>query len=245
MAVVKNPMNVGPVNVDRNELKKFEAADDAWWDLRGEFKPLHDINPLRLGYIRGRTSLSGARVLDVGCGGGILSEALADEGAHVTGIDMGEAPLRAARRHLEETGSRIDYLRTTVERLADMAPSSFDVVTCMELLEHVPRPASAVRACGRLVKPGGDVFFATINRNLKSFVFAVIGAEYVLRLLARGTHRFRKFVRPVELARWAEGGGLVVKDLTGMQYNPFTRRYFLSRDATVNYLMHLRRVNQR
>jgi 2-polyprenyl-6-hydroxyphenyl methylase/3-demethylubiquinone-9 3-methyltransferase len=237
MAFVKSPMNV-----DDKELKKFEKVADLWWDREGEFKPLHDINPLRLGYVRRRTSLSGARVLDVGCGGGILSEALAAEGARVTGIDMGEAPLRVARLHMEKTGRRIDYRRTTVERLAAAEPSSFDVVTCMELLEHVPRPASIVRACSRLVKPGGDVFFATINRNFKSFVFAVIGAEYVLRLLARGTHRFRMFVKPAELARWAEGEGLAVRDLTGMQYNPFTRRYFLGRDATVNYLMHVRRA---
>lgn len=238
---MNNSGNLEPVNVDAGELNKFEAAADAWWDRQGEFKPLHDINPLRLGYIRSRAALSGARVLDVGCGGGILSEALADEGARVTGIDMGEAPLRAARRHAEGTGRRIDYLRTTVERMADTAPGAFDLVTCMELLEHVPRPASVVRACSRLVKPGGDVFFATINRNLKSFVFAIIGAEYLLRLLSPGTHRFRRFVKPAELARWAEGCGLSVRDLTGMQYNPFIRRYFLNRDATVNYLMHLRR----
>ena len=230
------------MNVDDRELKKFEKAGGLWWDREGEFKPLHDINPLRLGYVLGRTVLSGARVLDVGCGGGILSEALAAEGARVVGIDMGDAPLRVARLHMEKTGRRIDYRRTTVERLADSEPSSFDAVTCMELLEHVPLPASVVRACGRLVKPGGDVFFATINRNFKSFVFAVIGAEYVLRLLARGTHRFRMFVKPAELARWAEAGGLEVMDLTGMQYNPFTRRYFLNSDASVNYLMHARRM---
>ena len=230
------------MNVDDRELKKFEKAAGLWWDREGEFKPLHDINPLRLGYVLGRTVLSGARVLDVGCGGGILSEALAAEGARVVGIDMGDAPLRVARLHMEKAGRRIDYRRTTVEGLADAEPSSFDVVTCMELLEHVPLPASVVRACGRLVKPGGDVFFATINRNFKSFVFAVIGAEYVLRLLARGTHRFRMFVKPAELARWADAGNLEVRDLTGMQYNPFTRRYFLNSDASVNYLMHARRV---
>ena len=230
-----------PMNVDDRELKKFEKVAELWWDREGEFKPLHDINPLRMGYVRCRTSLSGARVLDVGCGGGILSEALAAEGARVTGIDMGEAPLRVARLHMERTGCRIDYRRTTVEGLAAAEPSSFDVVTCMELLEHVPWPASVVRACGRLVRPGGDVFFATLNRNFKSFVFAVVGAEYILRLLARGTHRFRMFVKPEELARWAEAHGLVVRDLTGMLYNPFTRRYSLGRDVSVNYLMHVRR----
>ncbi len=232
------------MNVDERELEKFDRMASLWWDTAGELKPLHDINPLRLGYIRRRAALKGARVLDVGCGGGILSEALASEGADVVGIDMGKAPLRAARLHMETSGLTlpIDYRRITVERLAEAEPASFDVVTCMELLEHVPRPASVVGACGRLVRPGGDVFFATINRNLKSFVFAILGAEYVLRLLARGTHHFRMFVKPAELARWAAEANLAVSDVTGMQYNPFTRRYFLNKDATVNYLMHARRL---
>jgi 2-polyprenyl-6-hydroxyphenyl methylase/3-demethylubiquinone-9 3-methyltransferase len=230
------------VNVDSGELKKFEEAAALWWDRDGAFKPLHDINPLRLGYVRDRTPLAEARVLDVGCGGGILSEALADAGGCVTGIDMGAAPLRVARRHMEKTGRCIDYQQTTVEQLADRCPAAFDVITCMELLEHVPRPASVVHACARLVKPGGDVFFATINRNVKSFIFAIIGAEYILRLLARGTHRFRMFVTPGELSNWAGDAGLEVCDISGMQYNPFRRRYFLNRDPSVNYLMHARRM---
>jgi len=234
-----------PLNLDERELDKFEKVADRWWDRNGVLKSLHDINPLRLGYIRERTRLRGVRVLDVGCGGGILSEALAAEGARVTGIDMGEAPLMAARRHMVLSGHAVDYRRTTVEALADAAPAAFDVVTCMELLEHVPRPASIVAACGRLVKPGGDVFFATINRNLKSFVFAIVGAEYVLRLLERGTHSFRMFVRPDELTQWAESAGLDVNEVNGLQYNPFSRRYFLNNNPGVNYLMHARRPCQR
>jgi 2-polyprenyl-6-hydroxyphenyl methylase/3-demethylubiquinone-9 3-methyltransferase len=228
-------------NLDPDELSKFAALAPIWWDRQGAFKALHDINGLRVGYINGRAPLAGRRVLDVGCGGGILSEAMAALGAEVTGIDAGEEPLGAARQHLRESGLRVDYRQAMVEPFAELAPESFEVVACMELLEHVPDPGSVAAACARLVTPGGDAFFATLNRNLKSFLFAIIGAEVILRLVQRGTHSYRRFVKPGELKRWSERSGLVFQDLTGLHYNPFTRRYSLGGNSHVNYLMHFRK----
>ncbi len=228
-------------NVDHAEIAKFEELASRWWDPNSEFKPLHDINPLRLDYIDQRAGLKGKRVVDVGCGGGILSEGMALRGAQVMGIDMGEAPLSVARLHLLESGAEVDYQQTTAERLADEIPGRFDIVTCLEMLEHVPDPASVIASCARLVKPGGDVFFSTINRNPRSYLFAIIGAEYLLRLLPRGTHDYRKFIRPSELEAWSRDAGLEFLDITGMSYNPLTRRYRLGDDTGVNYLVHARR----
>ena len=225
-------------NVDHAEVSKFEALASRWWDPESEFKPLHDINPLRLDYIDQRAALAGKRVLDVGCGGGILAEGMARRGAAVTGIDMGEAPLRVARLHQLESGVQVEYQRSTAEDFAEGHGGEFDVVTCMEMLEHVPDPASVVAACARLVRPGGHVFFSTINRNPKAYLFAILGAEYVLQLLPRGTHDFSKFIRPAELGAWARQAGLAVRDIAGMGYNPLTRRYRLGPDVSVNYLMH-------
>lgn len=226
------------INVDPIELDKFSQLAHRWWDPRSEFKPLHDINPLRLDYIDGLTGLNGKRVLDVGCGGGILSESMAARGAHVTGIDLGEAPLKVAQLHLLESGLQVDYRRIEAEVLAEDMPSAFDVVTCMELLEHVPDPAAMVRACAALARPGGWLFFSTINRNLKSYIFAVVGAEYVLKLLPRGTHDYARFIRPSELAANCRAAGLSVRGVIGMTYNPFTKIYALERDADVNYILH-------
>jgi 2-polyprenyl-6-hydroxyphenyl methylase/3-demethylubiquinone-9 3-methyltransferase len=225
-------------NVDHAEVGKFEALASRWWDPDSEFKPLHDINPLRLDYIDQRAGLAGKTVLDVGCGGGILAESMAARGAHVTGIDMGEAPLEVAQLHKLESGVEVTYRRATAEQLATEMPGSFDVVTCMEMLEHVPDPASVIAACARLVKPGGHVFLSTINRNPKAWLFAIVGAEYLLRLLPRGTHDFAKFIRPSELEQGIRHGGLVLKELTGMSYNPLTRSYSLGRDLDVNYMAH-------
>ena len=223
-------------NVDYSEVSKFEELASRWWDPNSEFKPLHDINPLRLDYIDQRQPLSGKTVLDVGCGGGILSEAMAGKGARVTGIDMGEAPLNVARLHRHESGVDVDYRKITAEQLAAEQAAGFDVVTCLEMLEHVPDPASVIDACARLVKPGGSVFFSTINRNPKAYLLAVVGAEYLLRLLPKGTHEYRKFIRPSELERWARQAGLDIEDISGMSYNPLTSHYSLGRDASVNYL---------
>lgn len=226
------------INVDHAEVSKFEQLASRWWDPNSEFKPLHEINPLRLDYIDTRAGLSGKHVLDVGCGGGILAESMAARGATVIGIDMGEAPLEVARLHLLESGQHVDYRRITVEQLASEMPAQFDVVTCMEMLEHVPDPASVVAACATLVKPGGQVFFSTINRNPKSYLFAIVGAEYVLRLLPRGTHDYARFIRPSELSRWIRGAGLDARDITGLTYNPLSGIYKLDpRDVDVNYMI--------
>lgn len=233
-------MNQSTLNVDPREIAKFEELASRWWDPSGEFKSLHDINPLRLNYIVERARLAGRRVLDVGCGGGILAESMARRGAAVTGIDMGEAPLAVAQLHQLESGVEVDYRQLTAEELAAAEPADFDVVTCMELLEHVPDPASVIGACGRLVKPGGHVFFSTINRNPKSYLFAIVGAEHVLRLLPRGTHDFNKFIRPSELDAWLRAADLDILDLRGVHYNPLSQRYRLGPGVAVNYLVHCR-----
>ncbi len=225
-------------NVDASEIGKFDALAERWWDPDGEFGPLHAINPLRLDYVNERAPLQDRRVVDVGCGGGLLAEAMALRGAHVTGIDMGEAALGVARRHAEKSGVEVDYRATTAEALADEAAGEFDIVTCLEMLEHVPDPSRVVAACRRLLKPGGQAFFSTINRNPKSWLFAIVGAEYVLGLLPRGTHDYGRFIRPSELEAWAREAALTLRDITGMQYNPLTRVYSLGDDVDVNYLMH-------
>ncbi|MDQ3195184.1 MAG: bifunctional 2-polyprenyl-6-hydroxyphenol methylase/3-demethylubiquinol 3-O-methyltransferase UbiG [Pseudomonadota bacterium] len=228
------------MNADPAELEKFSEFAHRWWDPGSEFKPLHDINPLRLDYIDGIAALRDKAVLDVGCGGGILSEAMALRGARVTGIDLARKPLDVARLHLLESGAKVDYREVAVETLAIEQPAAFDAVTCMEMLEHVPDPASTVRACAELVKPGGDVIFSTINRNPKAYLFAVIGAEYVLNLLPRGTHDYAKFITPAELAAMCRAVDLQVRSIKGMSYNPFSKIYSLGADASVNYLMHCR-----
>lgn len=240
-----NPIAPQPANVDQAEIQKFEALASRWWDPNSEFKPLHDINPLRLGYIERSIALAGKRVLDVGCGGGILSESMAQRGARVTGIDLGEMPLKIASLHRLESGVEVEYRRVPVEELALEQPGAFDLVTCMEMLEHVPDPASTVRACAALVRPGGHVFFSTLNRNPKSYLFAIIGAEYVLNLLPRGTHEFARFIRPSELDGWARDADLATFDLSGMTYNPLTKVYRLDpKDLSVNYLAACRRPSE-
>ena len=223
-------------NIDAGEIARFSAMADIWWDRNGEFKALHDINPVRLAYVCDRVDLNGKQVLDVGCGGGLLSEGLAAAGGRVTGIDMVEASLMLARAHTRTGGLRIDYRQTTAENLAEIEPGRYDVVVCMELLEHVPDPSSVIRACYQLVKPGGKVFFSTLNRNPKSYLFAIIGAEYRLRMMPRGTNDYGKFIRPSELERWARGAGLQLRELTGMTYNPLGAEYRLGDDVDVNYL---------
>jgi len=230
-------------NADITEIAKFNRLGDHWWDPSGALGALHRINPLRLRYIGQQTNLDGAKVLDVGCGGGILSEAMAARGARVTAIDLSIEALTAARHHARMKGIRIDYRQTAVERLASTLSDHYDVVTCMELLEHVPDPRSVIRACSRLVKPEGDLIFATINRNIQSFVFAIIGAEYILRLLPMGSHQYGKFLKPRELLRWGEECRLQLQDLTGLGYNPFSTRYFLTTDTRVNYLAHFKRIH--
>ena len=225
------------LNADPAELDKFGELAHRWWDPNSEFKPLHDINPLRLDWIDQAIGLRGKRILDVGCGGGLLSEGMAVRGAEVTGIDLSEKPLGVARLHLLESGQKVDYRKVAVEQLATEMPGAFDAVTCLEMLEHVPDPASIVASCARLVKPGGQVFFSTINRNPKAYLFAVIGAEYLLQMLPRGTHDFAKFIKPSELTRWCKQSGLEPDELTGMTYNPLTRHYALGRDTDVNYLI--------
>ncbi|MES9812837.1 MAG: bifunctional 2-polyprenyl-6-hydroxyphenol methylase/3-demethylubiquinol 3-O-methyltransferase UbiG [Candidatus Thiodiazotropha sp.] len=230
-------MKTSRINVDQAEISKFEDLASRWWDPNSEFKPLHEINPLRLEYIRRLAPLEGKRVLDVGCGGGILSESMAACDAQVTGIDMGEAPLQVARLHLLESGLEINYERIPVERLAEEQPDHYDIITCMEMLEHVPDPASVVKACAQLVKPGGKLFFSTINRNPKSYLFAIVGAEYVLKLLPKGIHDYAKFIRPSELNSWLRKAGLTSNGMIGMGYNPLTQIYKLTGDVDVNYLV--------
>ncbi|HEU5178840.1 MAG TPA: bifunctional 2-polyprenyl-6-hydroxyphenol methylase/3-demethylubiquinol 3-O-methyltransferase UbiG [Burkholderiales bacterium] len=225
------------MNVDPAELEKFGKLAHRWWDPAGEFRPLHEINPLRLDWIAQHAALDGARVLDVGCGGGILAEAMARRGARVTGIDLSDKALKVAQLHLLESKLDVQYQSVSAEDYAAAHAGEFDVVTCMELLEHVPEPGAMVAACARLVRPGGQVFFSTINRNPKSYLFAVVGAEYVLGLLPKGTHDYMRFIKPSELSRWSREAGLRVDELIGMSYNPITRRYWLGRDCDVNYLL--------
>lgn len=229
-------------NVDPEEVAKFEDIAERWWDEHGEFKPLHAINPLRLSYMEQYTPLAGQRIVDVGCGGGILSEGLAARGAQVTGIDMAGNALAIAKLHLLETNLTVDYQQATAEEFAARHPGAFDVVTCMELLEHVPDPASTVAACARLVRPGGHVFFSTLNRTPRAWLFAVVGAEYVLRLLPRGTHDYARFIRPSELARVARAAGIGLTDATGLHYSPLSQRYWLGPGVDVNYLVHGQRT---
>lgn len=225
-------------NIDPAEIAKFEELASRWWDRNSEFKPLHDINPLRVGFIDRIAPLAGKRVLDVGCGGGILSESMAKRGAEVTGIDMGEAPLKVAKLHGLESGVQVRYRQITVEELAEEEPESFDVVTCMEMLEHVPDPASIISACARLAKPGGMLFFSTLNRNPKSYLFAILGAERVLKLVPNGTHDFKKFIQPAELGEWIRNSQLSIREMSGLVYNPLTRTYRLdSQDVSVNYMV--------
>ena len=225
-------------NVDRDEIAKFEKLASRWWDPNSEFKPLHDINPLRAGWIDQHADVKGKNVLDVGCGGGLLCEALAHRGAIVTGIDMGEAPLAVARLHQLESGVEVNYVQSTAEAMAAEQQGTFEVVTCLEMLEHVPDPSTVIQACAHLCQPGGDLFFSTINRNPKSFLFAIVGAEYILNLLPRGTHEYDKLIKPSELARWIREAGLDMQEMMGMTYNPLTKRYRLTpNDVSVNYLI--------
>lgn len=228
-------------NADQAELDKFSQLAHRWWDAGSEFKPLHDINPLRLTWIDRLAEVRGKRVVDVGCGGGILAEAMAGLGAEVTGIDLSEKAIKVARLHLLESGLQVEYLLESAEALADERPESYDLVTCMEMLEHVPDPASTVAACARLAKPGGWVFFSTLNRNPKSYLFAIVGAEYILDLLPRGTHDWARFIKPSELAAHARKAGLEPVQIMGMTYNPLTKVYRLERDTDVNYLMACRK----
>lgn len=234
-------MNAADSNTDPREVAKFEALASRWWDTQGAFKALHDINPLRLAFVQATGSVAGKTILDVGCGGGILAEGLAARGASVTGIDASPAALTTARLHLHESGVVVDYVCATAEQMAQQRAGEFDLVTCMELLEHVPEPASVVAACARLTRAGGEVIFSTINRNPKAYLLAVLGAEYLLRLLPRGTHDYERFIRPSELDAWARSSGLILHELRGLNYNPVSRHYSLSGDVDVNYLARLRR----
>ncbi len=230
-------------NVDPAEIKKFSDLASRWWDKESEFKPLHEINPLRLDYIIKRAEgINGKKIIDVGCGGGILADSLAQKGASVTGIDMGEAPLSVAKLHQLESGQSVDYRHATAEQMAAEKPANFDVVTCMEMLEHVPEPGSIIEACSTLVKPGGDLFVSTINRTAKAFAFAIVGAEYLLKILPKGTHHYNKFIKPSEIDRWARQNNLQLQNLIGMHYNPLTKRYWLADGVDVNYIMHFTKV---
>ena len=231
------------MNVDQSEIAKFSALAHRWWDKNSEFKPLHSINPLRLGWIKSFVELNGKSALDVGCGGGILAEALAQSGAQTTGIDLSEKALKVAELHALESGAQVNYQAISAEALALTEPASFDVVTCMEMLEHVPDPASVVNACASLAKPGATLFFSTLNRNPKSYLFAIIGAEYVLRLLPKGTHDYRKFITPSELGHFVRDAGLEIIGIKGLSYNPITQIYSLTNDTTVNYLIATRKVS--
>ena len=227
------------LNVDPQEIAKFEALASRWWDRGSEFKPLHDINPLRANYIDEHSPVAGKRLVDVGCGGGILAEAMAQRGAAVTGIDMGEAPLAVARLHQLESGVEVDYRQSTAEQLAADEGAVYDIVCCLEMLEHVPDPGAVIAACAALAKPGGALYFSTINRNPKAFAFAIVGAEHILQLLPAGTHEYAKFIKPSELAGWMREAGLVLKGMTGLTYNPLSRRYRLNeKDVSVNYMVH-------
>lgn len=228
-------------NVDPQEIAKFSEQAALWWDKNSHFKPLHDINPLRLGFIRDYVDLNGKSVIDIGCGGGILSESMDHCGATVTGIDMSEAAIQVAQLHQLESGAKVEYLNTTAEAIAALRPAQYDVVTCLEMLEHVPHPDSIVQACATLVKPGGHLFFSTINRNMKAYLFAILGAEYILNLLPRNTHEYAKFIRPSELGEWARQAGLSIDAMRGMGYNIFSKQYSLTDDISVNYLVHLTR----
>jgi 2-polyprenyl-6-hydroxyphenyl methylase/3-demethylubiquinone-9 3-methyltransferase len=226
------------LNVDPQEIAKFDALASRWWDRDGEFRPLHDINPLRANYIDEHSPVAGKRLVDVGCGGGILAESLAQRGANVTGIDMGEAPLSVAKLHQIESGTEIDYRQSTAEQLAETEAANFDIVCCLEMLEHVPDPGAAIAACAALAKPGGSVYFSTINRNPKAFAFAIVGAEHILQLLPAGTHEYAKFIKPSELAGWMRSAGLVMEGMTGLTYNPLTKHYRLNEaDVSVNYMV--------
>ena len=229
-------------NVDPSEIQKFEELASRWWDPNSEFKPLHAINPLRTQYINLHSPVKGLKVLDVGCGGGLVSEALAAFGAQVTGIDMGEAPLSVARLHLLESGREVEYLKITAEQLAEQRPGEYDIVTCLEMLEHVPDPSSVIQACSKLVKANGDVYFSTINRNPKAWLFAIVGAEYVLNLLPRGTHEYNKLIKPSELDLWARDAGLKTQKMIGLHFNPITQSYKLAPGVDVNYMMHTNKL---
>jgi 2-polyprenyl-6-hydroxyphenyl methylase/3-demethylubiquinone-9 3-methyltransferase len=224
-------------NIDPAEIAKFSELSTHWWDTEGELRTLHQINPLRLRYINDKAKLAGKNVLDIGCGGGILAEGMAKIGANVTGIDMSESSINVAKLHQYESGTNVDYLVTTAESLAAERPAQFDVVTCLEMLEHVPDPASIIQAAAKLVKPGGQVFFSTINRTVKSYLLAIVGAEYILKLIPKNTHDYAKFIRPSELSAWARAAGLRTQDVVGMTYNPFTKECKLSEDVSVNYLV--------
>ena len=227
-------------NVDPNELSKFEKLASRWWDPNSEFRPLHEINPLRLNYIEQHVCLENKKVIDVGCGGGILSESMWERGALVTGVDAGRGPISVAKLHARERSASIDYRQSTVEEMVDHESGQYDVVTCMELLEHVPSPAETISSCAKLTRAGGHVFFSTINRNPKSWLFAIVGAEYVLNLLPRGTHQYEKFIRPSELDRWARDAGLYLSNSTGLHYNPIFQEYSLGKGLDVNYILHFR-----
>ncbi len=229
-------------NVDPDEIAKFEELAERWWDPESEFKPLHAINPLRFGYINEHSPVKGRKVIDIGCGGGLLSEAMAVAGAEVTGIDMGETPLAVAREHAARTGVEIHYEQITAEQIAEREPAAYDIVTCLEMLEHVPDPSAVVAACSQLLKPGGTAYFSTINRTAKGYLFAVVGAEYVLNLLPKGTHEYAKFIRPSELEQFARNSGLDLQGITGLHYNPLTQVYKLGPGVDVNYMLHCTRT---
>ncbi len=238
---MSNPDTGARENVDRGEIEKFEAMAADWWDPAGDFAPLHRMNPLRLEFIDRRAPLAGRRVLDIGCGGGLLSEAMALAGARVTGIDLAPGPLAVAKKHAEDGAAEVEYLQISAEALAAERAGEFDIVTCLEMLEHVPDPGAVIRACRDLTRPGGDIFFSTINRNARSFLLAIVAAEYVLRMLPRGTHEYDKLIRPSELDDWARAADLDLRELAGIRYNPLTRHFALGNDVDVNYIAHYRR----
>jgi 2-polyprenyl-6-hydroxyphenyl methylase/3-demethylubiquinone-9 3-methyltransferase len=231
-------------NIDPSEIAKFTEISAHWWDPRGDLKTLHEINPLRLKWINDKCPLAEKSVIDVGCGGGILTESIAKLGGHVTGIDMSQGAINVANLHQMESGVQVEYLLTTAEKMAENRPGNYDVVTCMEMLEHVPDPAAVVKACATLAKPNGDIFFSTLNRNVKSYLFAIIGAEYILKLLPQNTHDFAKFIRPSELSEWSRVAGLTPMDMAGYHYNLFTKKYSLNNDISVNYIVHLKKSGQ-